>query len=544
MATNRRAKKSPKLNNIGHVARAIANLPALDSQTTPSQHEAVTSSSAIEFLHPSSMAYTPGQSGQSTGHQSQHWPNSPLNPNPNLTPGLNQSYYGSGPLPPAAQHHPPHLLSSAAPAHHYPTHIAPSYGAVPPSQYTLCAPQAPYGQQPQGNQQYPPHYSQQYTQQFTYAPHVDVASPQPTLQWQLQQRPRYAPVPEEQQYKIYVHAIPASPGYEEIQNANMQHIDTTTDIKSLQAAMEGVGCDNSAIIAVLADPKYQDPRALHQLKTNYNTQMGNILADEIKSETKGNFEVALVALLRGPLDNDVYTLERALSGEGTDEEALNDVLLCRSNADIRAIVKRYNSILGRDLIQLINSKVDNSLFHLYKPILFGTKAENAAPVIPTEIDYEVAEIYRLVGSHTGTDTPLIASIVAGANIAQLRAMSNAYKQKYGGVLQDVIKRKFHGSTEDALLRILTSATAESGKSDADGLWNVLRPSMRDDNIFIYRALRLYWSDSRKLQQVHAAYKKIYGMKLIDHLNESLSRDYRELMVALIGEKYASVYLRR
>ncbi|KAL7786576.1 hypothetical protein V8C43DRAFT_308145 [Trichoderma afarasin] len=350
-----------------------------------------------------------------------------------------------------------------------------------------------------------------------------------------QQRFKHAPVQDLQLSKINIHLTLAPPGHDERQN-----IEITRAIDKLQEAMTSADCDHSTLISVLTDPKFQDPQALQQFIYDYDSQTTLDLADQIEQKVQGLFRDVLMALLKGPLDYDVYTLEKVLSGEDTDKRALNDVLLCRSSANICGIVRKYNSTPGRDLVQLIKSKVDKDLFRLYNMILSGTRVEDAV-LDMTEIEDKVAEIQRLM---EGPHTTLVIDILASANAAQLRAMSSAYEKKYQRKLDHDIARKFYGSTmEDALLQILDYAT-DRGKSDADGLWNVLRPSTKDDSIFIYKALRLYWGGNERLQKVHAAYKKTYGMRLLDNLNEALSGDYRELMIALIGEKSTSTYMYR
>ncbi|KAM6479453.1 hypothetical protein HDV62DRAFT_399576 [Trichoderma sp. SZMC 28011] len=363
--------------------------------------------------------------------------------------------------------------------------------------------------------------------------HKSLPNPNPN-----QELSAHAPVPDLQLSKINIHLTLAPPGHDE-----RQTIETTRAIDKLQEAMTEAGCDHSTLISVLTDPKFQDPQALQQFEYDYYIQTTLDLAEQIEQKTQGLFRVALMALLKGPLDHDVDTLEKALSGEGTDKRALNNVLLYRSNANIGGIVRKYNSTPGRDLVQLISSKVDKDLFRLYNVILSGTKVEDAVLDI-TKINDKVAEIQRLIGGPHTTDLTPVIDILASANTAQLRAMSSAYEKKYQRKLDHDIARKFCGnSVEDALLQILDFAT-DRGKSDADGLWNVLRPSTKDDNIFIYRALRLYWSGAEMLQEVHAAYKKTYGMRLLDNLNESLSGDYKKLMIALVGEKSTSSYMYR
>ncbi|OPB44815.1 hypothetical protein A0O28_0089530 [Trichoderma guizhouense] len=314
----------------------------------------------------------------------------------------------------------------------------------------------------------------------------------------------------------------------------MQHIDTTADIEKLQAAMRKEVCDNTALIQVLTDPKYQDPRALHQLKTDYERKTNNILAEQIASKTDGDFKVALLALLWGPLDYDVYTLQRALFSEGI--EALNDVLLCRSNADIGAILNKYESTYtDSDLVQLIASKVDDSLFHLYNLILSGNRAENEAPAIYAEIEKEAARIYRLINGSSDDPTTPIVNMLASANIGQLRAMSIIYGRNYGK-LDEGISGKFSGCMKETLLRILHFAV-DSGDSDLTGLCNALTSQRRD--IFIYRALRLYWSGARRLQELHTPSMRNRRPMETQLIYRLPNGDFRELMIALIGEKSTS-----
>jgi annexin A7/11 len=315
----------------------------------------------------------------------------------------------------------------------------------------------------------------------------------------------------------------------------MQRIDTTADVDILRKAMKGMGCDERALIRVFANHKYQNPWAFQQLRHDYNTRFSRDLEKDVKDETRGDFEAALVALIRGPLMHDVYTLDKALAGAGTDEEALMDVLLCRSNADIRAIAAEYRHIKGRDLLVAIKDDVDDTLFRLYTMVLSATKAEDAAPVIPADIDHKVAELERATEGMAGANAIVVAQIFTHANAAQLRAISAAYHQRYHRSLEDVIEKEFRGDLEDVLLRMLTSATGDGGKADAHALRAPLLKTLQKEDIFTYRALRLYWGDRARLYAAQAAHQKYYHRALGKELRELLSGDYENLMVALIAE---------
>ncbi|KAM0255707.1 hypothetical protein ACHAQJ_005461 [Trichoderma viride] len=486
-----------------------------------------------------------GQQGPPYGGQ---YPQGPPGPAPVELP--------AGPVPSSYQGH------GSAPAGSYqgqPYQGQPYQGGPPPhpppGQYQYPPAGAPaqqyLGQQQAsgyGGQSAP--YGQHYThQQSPYPPQAYGAAP-PAQQWQQQQQqaqqqyqqqyqqphPGYAPGPGQQPYGYHIPPTLASPGYDAAQKLAMPRLDTTADVDMLRNAMKGMGCDERALIRVLANPKYQYPWALQQLRNDYDSRFTRDLEKDIKGETRGDFEDALVALIRGPLHHDVYTLDKALDGAGTDEEALMDVLLCRSNADIRAIAAEYRHIKGRDLLVDLKDDLDDTLFRLYSMVLSATRAEDAAPVIPDDILDKVAELQRATEGTVGANAIVVAQIFTSANAAQLRAMSACYMQKYHRTLHDVIEREFRGDMEDALLRMLVSAAADIGKADADALRAPLMKTLQKDNIFTYRALRLYWGDRTKLQAAQAAHQKYYHKTLAKELRELLSGDYENLMVALIGEK--------
>lgn len=299
--------------------------------------------------------------------------------------------------------------------------------------------------------------------------------------------------------------------------------------------MKGMGCDERALIKVFTNPKYANPWAMATLTQNYNSRFIRDLAKDIESETRGDFETGLLALIRGPLANDVYILKKSLDRAGTDEDALNDVLLCRSNADIKAIVAEYKRVLGRDLLVDIKDDVDDTLFRMYSMILTANRAEDAAPVIPAEIDHKTTEIQRATEGTLGANGIAVAQIFTTSNDAQLRAISHEYQRKYHRSLEEVIEKEFRGDMEDALLRMLYQGI-DRAASDAARLKSPLMKTMRKDRLFINRVVSLYW-DRNRLLEAKAAYKKRYGANLGADVKNALSGDYEDLMLALLGEKY-------
>lgn len=168
-------------------------------------------------------------------------------------------------------------------------------------------------------------------------------------------------------------------------------------------------------------------------------------------------------------------------------------------------------------------------------VLTASRAEDAAPVVPADIDHKITELQHATEGTVGTNAIAVAQIFTSANAAQLQAMSIAYQQKYHRSLQDVIEAEFRGDMEDALLRMLTSAAEDGAKADADALRAPLLKTLQNKRAITYRVLRLYWGDRARLYAVQAAYQKFYHKTLTKELKESLSGDYEDLMVALVGE---------
>jgi len=297
--------------------------------------------------------------------------------------------------------------------------------------------------------------------------------------------------------------------------------------------MKGMGCDETTLISILTSPRYRDPWAMHTLVTQYNDRTVRNLDEDIKKETGGLLEDGLRALVRGPLRQDVYQFKKSCDGAGTDEEGVMDVLLNRSNADLRAICAEYKRRHGKELSDRLKKEVNEETMRLFSMLLSGTtKAEESAPVIPADIDAKVTEIQRSTEGMFFANAISVAQIFTSCNQAQLRALQDHYRAKYQRDLLDVVKKEFRGDFQDAVIRMLVHAR-DRAQCDAMRLQKSLWGNKTSEKrLFVWRVCQLWW-DRERLAAAKQAYVRTYRRTLEEDVKVLLNGNAERFVLALL-----------
>ncbi|KAL2019297.1 hypothetical protein VTK56DRAFT_9764 [Thermocarpiscus australiensis] len=417
-----------------------------------------------------------------------------------------------------------------APPQPYGAAATPGYGAPSPQPYGAPPPQ-PYGAAPPPGQYYPP------PQQGAYGspppPPPPQQYPQPYGSQQgYSQPPAQQPYgqPPAQQYPPYAQQFPPTPpslGYGAPQIIGWNG---DADANALRSAMKGFGTNEKTLIRVLAT---KDPLQIATIRDAYLRLHRRDLVTDIKSETSGWLEAGLVALARGPLLNDVYLLHEAISGLGTKEKVLNDVLLGRSNADINAIKSEYQRTFHRRLEDDVRGDLSMKTERHFMIVLGAQRAEDAAPVVKAEIDRDVNDLYNATEGKIGTDEMKVCSILSTRNDNQIRAIAYEYQQKYARSLEDVIRKEFSGHMEEALLFQLRHGV-DIYMHQAQLLEDAMAGAGTKDSLLVSRIVRFHW-DRNHMANVRGAYEKRYRRSLASRIKSETSGDYERLLLACIGE---------
>ncbi|KAF2729572.1 Annexin [Polyplosphaeria fusca] len=414
----------------------------------------------------------------------------------------------------------------------------PQYGAPPPGQYGAPPQQQPpYGAPPQGqygappNQQYGAPPNQQYgappTQQYGAPPNQPYGAP-PNQQYGAPPQPYGAPP--QQQYAPPPGQFGGpmgqpSPGYGPPPPV---HIDVAKDTEGLHKAMKGFGTNEKELIRILSKA---DPFQANAMRESYNQRFMKDLIKELEKETSGYFEKGLVAIARGPLATDAWAVYEGMKGIGTKEEVLDDVLVGRSNADVHAIKAEYQKLFHKSLESDLRGDLSGATEQMYVMIVAARRTEDAVPPNPQQTEQDVTELQRAIGGMINKDSVQTCQLLTSRNDAQLRAILQAYHQRFQKPLEKVISDKFSGHMKDALLLLLQRAHNRA-LSDAIQLEDSMAGLGTKDTLLVQRTVRAHWN-RQHMQQVRQEYQKKYKKDLVSRIKGETRGDYERLMVACV-----------
>lgn len=159
-------------------------------------------------------------------------------------------------------------------------------------------------------------------------------------------------------------------------------------------------------------------------------------------------------LTRSPL----YLKQKGL---GTDEDALIEILIGRSNTEITAIKTAYEKTFDKNLEKEVQSETSGHFRKLLVAVLQANRDETRTN---WDVAADVEEFYRAGEKKMGTDESVFISLLVNRPEYHLRTVFEAYRQKYGKGMEEVIKKEFSGDLEKALLGIGTLSSFDSFSS--------------------------------------------------------------------------------
>lgn len=305
------------------------------------------------------------------------------------------------------------------------------------------------------------------------------------------------------------------------------NFNASNDAAALRKAMKGFGTDEDALINVLC--RRSNAQRMDIVRT-YKTAYGKDLLDDIRSETSGNFERVLIALLSQTSELYARELYEAMYGGGTDEDVLIEVMCTMSNREIREIGAMFQRMFGKNLENELRSDTSGSFKRLMTSLSCGSRDESMVTDINAARN-DAQELKRAGVDKWGTDESAFNRIFCLRNYEQLKLIAQEYEKLSGNSLEKDIKREFSGDIEDGLLSILRVAQSRP-EFFARRIHKAMSGIGTNDNSLIRLIVSRCEID---MMDIKDEFQRYYGKSLKIFIKGDTSGHYKHALYALIGE---------
>ncbi|KAJ8934551.1 hypothetical protein NQ318_004981 [Aromia moschata] len=286
--------------------------------------------------------------------------------------------------------------------------------------------------------------------------------------------------------------------------------DPRADAEILRKAMKGFGTDEKAIINVIA--RRVNAQRL-QIAVEFKTLYGKDLIKDLKSELSGNFENLVVALMTPLPEFYAKELHDAISGIGTDEDVLIEIL-CTISLE-NDLMGDTSGTFKRLMVSLCNACRDESM----------TTNQQAAQA-------DAQALLRAGELRFGTDESTFNMVLCQRNYGQLQLIFQEYQRITGHDIEKAIKNEFSGDSKDAFLAVIRSI-----KNQPAYFARQLNKSMKGLGTNDRQLIRLVVIRCEiDMVEIKREYQALFGESLADAIKEDLRGDtsgtFKRLMVSL------------
>ncbi|XP_044271353.1 annexin B9-like [Tribolium madens] len=304
------------------------------------------------------------------------------------------------------------------------------------------------------------------------------------------------------------------------------NFDPDQDATALKTAFKGFGSDEDAIIDIIT---HRSNEQRQQIAARFKTMYGKDLIKELKSELRGNLEDVIVALMTEPIEFQAKQLHKAISGLGTDEGTIVEILSIHDNDEVIKISQAYEGLYQRSLENDIKGDTSGTVKRLLVSLSTGHRDESET----TDQDNAFKEARTLLRAGEliqGTDESTFNAILCQRNRSQLQLIFEEYEKITGHPFEKAIENEFSLTAKESLIALVHCL-----RDRTDYLAKRLHDSMAGIGTDDRTLIRIVVSRSEiDLEDIKDTFQNKYGKTLAEFIQGDCSGDYKKCLLSIVG----------
>ncbi|KAM9849909.1 annexin A6 isoform 2-T2 [Aulostomus maculatus] len=301
--------------------------------------------------------------------------------------------------------------------------------------------------------------------------------------------------------------------------------DPAADAQALRKAMKGFGTDEDAIIDIVAQRSNAQRQEIRQ---TFKSLLGRDLMKDLKSELSKNLERLIIALMLTPAEFDAKMMRKAMEGAGTDEHALIEILVTRSNAEIQAMNAAYQEAYKKSLEDSIQSDTSGHFCRILVSLVQGAREEGPADMERANADAQ--ELADACNAESDDMEMKFMSILCTRSFPHLCKVFQEFVRFTNKDIEQIIKKEMSGDVKNAFYAIVRSVKNQPSYF-ADRLYKAMKGLGTDDRALI----RIMVSRSEiDLFNIRKEFKETHDASLHEFIQGDTSGDYRKTLLILCG----------
>ncbi|XP_044520422.1 annexin A6 isoform X1 [Gracilinanus agilis] len=302
--------------------------------------------------------------------------------------------------------------------------------------------------------------------------------------------------------------------------------DANKDAETLYTAMKGFGSDKEAILELITSRSNKQRQEICQ---SYKSLYGKDLIADLKYELTGKFERLIVGLMRPLAYFDAKEIKDAISGIGTDEKCLIEILASRTNQQIHQLVEAYKDAYERNLEEDVIADTSGHFKKMLVVLLQGTREEDDV-VSEDLVAQDVKDLYEAGEQKWGTDEAQFIYILGNRSKQHLRLVFDEYLKTTGIPIEASIRGELSGDFEKLMLAVV-KCIRSSAEYFAERLFKAMKGLGTRDNTLI----RIMVSRSElDMLDIREVFRTKYEKSLYSMIKNDTSGEYKKALLKLCG----------